>query len=59
MRALTREEMLALPGSGEPFRTTCGVTVGVTLGATLLFGMTGFLLTANKAITACGIWALS
>jgi hypothetical protein len=59
MRDLSFEEMKGLPGSGEPLITTCGVTVGITLGATVMFGLTGFLLTVNKAITACALAALA
>ncbi|MEX1256013.1 MAG: hypothetical protein WEG36_00190 [Gemmatimonadota bacterium] len=59
MRALTMQEMEALPGSGDFLRTTCGVTVGATVAASFVFGLPGFLLTVNKAITACGLAVLA
>jgi len=59
MTTLSIDELREIPGSGELLRTTCGVTVGITVGASLMFGLPGFLLTVNKAITACGLAALS
>jgi len=58
MRELTRQEMAALPEGGGPLRTLCGMAVGVTAGSTLMFGLTGFLLTFNKSVTLCGLSAI-
>ncbi len=37
--------------------TTCGVTLGVSIAATMLYGVTGFLLTVNKTLVACTLAA--
>jgi hypothetical protein len=58
MRELSRDEM-SLIGRGDLAWTTCGTTAGATLGATLLYGTVGFLLTFNKALTACTIAVLT
>jgi len=58
MRKLTPEEMAALPEGGGSLRTLCGMAVGVTAGSTLMFGLTGFLLTFNKSVTLCGLSAI-
>ncbi len=55
MNELRTCELAALPAGGGPLRTICGVSVGLTIGATTIFGLTGFLLTFNKSVTLCGL----
>ncbi len=51
MREMSTEEMGSIAvGAGW---TWCGIAVGMTIGASLLYGGVGFALTANKAFVAC------
>lgn len=54
MRELTIEQMNATMG-GDAADTACGIAVGATIGASLIWGGIGFALTINKAIAACTI----
>ena len=56
VRHLSDAEMDALPPGGG--WTWCGIAVGLTIGATLMYGGVGFALTANKAFVSCVVPAL-
>lgn len=56
---LTPLEMAEIAGGQEIAWTACGITFGAWIGASVLFGTVGFLLTVNKTITACGIAILT
>lgn len=58
MYELTFNEMDALVG-GSAAATACGIAVGATIGASLIWGGIGFALTINKAIAACTVAALT
>jgi len=55
MQELTASEICGIPEGGAPLRTICGISVGMTIGATVGFGLTGFLLTFNKAAALCSL----
>ena len=57
MRELSEHEMDVIPPGGD--WTWCGIAVGLTAGATLMYGGVGFALTVNKAVVACFIPALT
>jgi hypothetical protein len=56
---LTPLDMAEISGGQQVAWTACGITFGATIGASVLFGAVGFLLTVNKTITACGIAILT
>jgi len=58
MIPLSETEMLQLSG-GDYAMTWCGIAVGGTLGATLMYGGIGFALTINKAFTLCTLAILA
>ena len=51
---LGQDEMTRISG-GSVTLTVCGIALGATIAATALYGVTGFLLTVNKTLTACTI----
>jgi hypothetical protein len=51
---LDRNEMACIR-AGSVTLTVCGIALGATIAATALYGVTGFLLTVNKTLTACTI----
>ena len=55
MIELTEQEMACLDGGSW---TWCGIALGATIGASLMYGGVGFALTANKAFVACLVPAL-
>lgn len=58
MRELTTEQMSELEGGYEKY-TACGIAVGITVGASVFFGVAGFAVTVNKAIATCAVEALT
>lgn len=56
MRDLSAVQMRALQGGFG--WTWCGIALGATIGATLLYGGVGFALTVNKAFVACTLPAV-
>ena len=56
MREMSLDEMRGVAaGSGW---TWCGIAVGLTIGATMMYGGVGFALTVNKTFVACIVPAL-
>lgn len=58
MQELSITQMAELTGGGRA-NTICGIAVGATIGASVLFGGIGFALTINKAVAACTVAALT
>ena len=57
MKTLSETELDALSAGGS--WTWCGIAIGMTIGATLMYGGIGFALTANKAFVSCVVPAMA
>ena len=56
MRELSKDQMGVLAAGGG--WTWCGIALGVTIGAMLMYGGIGFALTVNKAFVFCIVPAM-
>ncbi len=55
MSELSEGDMAVLAGGSW---TWCGIAVGMTIGASLMYGGIGFAVTVNKAFVACVVPAV-
>jgi bacteriocin-like protein len=54
MKELSNDAMAQIEG-GYEHGTACGIAVGISIGAMILFGVVGGALTIGKALAVCAI----
>ena len=55
MKELSNDAMAQIEGGAYSHGTACGVAVGISIGAMVLFGVIGGALTIGKALAVCAI----